>query len=69
MTTRPYQSGIPAEILALSHERDVLRRRGQYARGENSNRRRLAGTVGTKQAEELTGLNVEVERFESYDIA
>jgi glycosyltransferase involved in cell wall biosynthesis len=34
MTTRPYRPGIPAEILALSHERDVLRRRGQYARAD-----------------------------------
>lgn len=37
MTTRPnhpYRQGIPAEILALSHERDLLRRRGQYARAD-----------------------------------
>jgi GT2 family glycosyltransferase len=34
MTTKPYRQGIPAEILALSHERDILRRRGQYARAD-----------------------------------
>lgn len=34
MTTRPYHPGIPAEILALSHERDLLRRRGQYERAD-----------------------------------
>ncbi len=35
MTTRPsQQSIIPEEILALSHERDLLRRRGQYERAD-----------------------------------
>lgn len=35
MTTRSYGSGgIPDEILALSHERDLLRRRGQYTRAD-----------------------------------
>lgn len=34
MTIRPYRPGIPAEILALSHERDLLRRRGQYDRAD-----------------------------------
>ena len=34
MTTKPYRQVIPAEILALSHERDILRRRGQYARAD-----------------------------------
>ncbi|HEX4203897.1 MAG TPA: glycosyltransferase [Ktedonobacteraceae bacterium] len=35
MTTRSYGSGvIPEEILALSHERDLLRRRGQYTRAD-----------------------------------
>jgi GT2 family glycosyltransferase len=34
MTTRLYRPGIPAEILALSHERDLLRRRGQYERAD-----------------------------------
>lgn len=34
MTTRPYRHGIPEEILALSHERDVLRKRGQYERAD-----------------------------------
>lgn len=34
MTTRPYRPVIPEEILALSHERDLLRRRGQYARAD-----------------------------------
>lgn len=34
MTTRPYRSSIPDEILALSHERDKLRRRGQYDRAD-----------------------------------
>ncbi len=34
MTTRPYRHSIPEEILALSHERDLLRRRGQYERAD-----------------------------------
>jgi GT2 family glycosyltransferase len=34
MTTKPYRHVIPADILALSHERDILRRRGQYARAD-----------------------------------
>ncbi len=37
MTTRPnhpYSQSIPTEILALSHERDLLRRRGQYERAD-----------------------------------
>lgn len=34
MTTRPVRHGIPADILALSHERDELRKRGQYARAD-----------------------------------
>ncbi|HET9922302.1 MAG TPA: glycosyltransferase [Ktedonobacteraceae bacterium] len=34
MTTKPYRQGIPAEILALSHERDILRRRGHYDRAD-----------------------------------
>ena len=34
MTTQPYRHAIPAEILALSHERDALRRRGQYDRAD-----------------------------------
>src|SRR5438132_608850 len=34
MTTRPYRHAIPADILALSHERDILRKRGQYARAD-----------------------------------
>jgi len=34
MTTRPYRHSIPEEILALSHERDVLRKRGQYERAD-----------------------------------
>ncbi len=34
MTTRPYRTSIPPEILALSHERDLLRRRGQYQRAD-----------------------------------
>ncbi len=33
MTTRPYQH-IPEDILALSHERDLLRRKGQYDRAD-----------------------------------
>ena len=35
MTTRPYRTSIPDEILALSHERDILRRRGQYQRADD----------------------------------
>lgn len=39
MTTRPYRHGIiPDEILALSHERDVLRRKGQYDRADHLKR-------------------------------
>ena len=34
MTTKPYRHAIPADILALSHERDMLRRRGQYDRAD-----------------------------------
>ncbi len=34
MTTQPYHHSIPADILALSHERDLLRRRGQYDRAD-----------------------------------
>jgi GT2 family glycosyltransferase len=34
MTTRPYRPGIPEDILALSHERDLMRRRGQYDRAD-----------------------------------
>ncbi len=34
MTTRPVRHSIPADILALSHERDVLRKRGQYDRAD-----------------------------------
>ncbi len=35
MTTRPYHHGIiPDDILALSHERDMLRRKGQYDRAD-----------------------------------
>ncbi len=34
MTTKPYRHVIPADILALSHERDMLRRRGQYDRAD-----------------------------------
>jgi GT2 family glycosyltransferase len=34
MTTRPYHHSIPPEILALSHERDLLRRRGQYEQAD-----------------------------------
>ncbi|MDQ6659467.1 MAG: glycosyltransferase [Chloroflexota bacterium] len=34
MTTRPYRHAIPPDILALSHERDMLRRRGQYDRAD-----------------------------------
>jgi GT2 family glycosyltransferase len=34
MTTHPHRHGIPPEILALSHERDLLRRRGHYERAD-----------------------------------
>jgi GT2 family glycosyltransferase len=34
MTTRPYRPSIPPEVLALSHERDLLRRRGHYQRAD-----------------------------------
>ncbi|HYB01305.1 MAG TPA: glycosyltransferase [Ktedonobacteraceae bacterium] len=34
MTMRSSHSGIPADILALSHERDELRRRGKYDRAD-----------------------------------
>lgn len=38
MTTRPYRTSIPPEILALSHERDLLRRRGNYQRADELKR-------------------------------
>jgi glycosyltransferase involved in cell wall biosynthesis len=34
MTTKPYRHAIPDEILALSHERDILRKQGKYARAD-----------------------------------
>src|SRR5215470_15072989 len=34
MTTHPYRHSIPEDILALSHQRDLLRRRGQYDRAD-----------------------------------
>lgn len=34
MTTQPHRHAIPADILALSHERDTLRKRGQYHRAD-----------------------------------
>ena len=34
MSTQPYRHGIPSDILALSHERDELRRRGKYDRAD-----------------------------------
>jgi GT2 family glycosyltransferase len=34
MTTKPYRHAIPADILALSHERDMLRRKGRYDRAD-----------------------------------
>ena len=34
MTTKSYHQAIPQDILALSRERDILRRRGQYARAD-----------------------------------
>lgn len=34
MTTRPYRHTIPAEILELSHQRDILRKRGKYSRAD-----------------------------------
>jgi len=34
MTTHPVRHSIPADILALSHERDELRKRGQYGRAD-----------------------------------
>jgi len=34
MTTHSFRHSIPEEILALSHERDLLRRRGQYDRAD-----------------------------------
>ena len=34
MTTKPFRHIIPADILALSHERDMLRKRGQYDRAD-----------------------------------
>src|SRR5215469_9966372 len=34
MTIQPSRPGIPEEILALSHERDELRRKGKYDRAD-----------------------------------
>ncbi len=39
MSTRSYGPGIPADILALSQERDLLRRRGQYDRADELKKR------------------------------
>ncbi len=38
MTTHPYRHSIPDDILALSHQRDLLRRRGQYDRADSLKR-------------------------------
>ena len=39
MTTRPHRHGIiPDDILALSHERDMLRRKGRYDRADHLKR-------------------------------
>src|SRR5579859_1462768 len=34
MSIKPYRHAIPPDILALSHERDMLRRRGKYDRAD-----------------------------------
>jgi GT2 family glycosyltransferase len=39
MSTRSYGPGIPADILALSQERDILRRRGHYDRADELKQR------------------------------
>jgi GT2 family glycosyltransferase len=48
MTTRPYRPSIPADILALSHERDLLRRRGNYQRADDLKRQIEAAGYAVK---------------------
>src|ERR1700730_18429635 len=38
MTVQPSRTGSPADILALSHERDELRRKGKYDRADDLKR-------------------------------
>src|SRR6266852_5145464 len=48
MTTNPVRHGIPEDILALSHERDELRKRGQYDRADALKRRIEEAGYGIK---------------------
>ncbi|HEX9134527.1 MAG TPA: glycosyltransferase [Ktedonobacteraceae bacterium] len=48
MTIQPSRPGIPDEILALSHERDELRRRGKYDRADALKRRIEEAGYGIK---------------------
>ncbi len=48
MTTRPVRHSIPADILALSHERDELRKRGHYDRADALKKRIEEAGYGIK---------------------
>src|SRR5258707_9579522 len=48
MTTHPVRHGIPADILALSHERDELRKRGHYDRADALKKRIEEAGYGIK---------------------
>src|SRR5947207_10737630 len=48
MTVQPSRAGIPADILALSHERDELRRKGKYDRADDLKRQIEEAGYGIK---------------------
>jgi len=48
MTVQPSRTGIPADILALSHERDELRRRGKYEQADDLKRQIEEAGYGIK---------------------
>ena len=48
MTVQPSRTGIPADILALSHERDELRRKGKYDRADDLKRQIEEAGYGIK---------------------
>ena len=48
MTVQPSRITIPAEILALSHERDELRRKGKYAKADDLKRQLEEAGYGIK---------------------
>lgn len=48
MTVQPSRAGIPADILALSHERDELRRKGKYKQADDLKRQIEEAGYGIK---------------------